>query len=155
MTMMRGPIDVHVHLSGNGKGGSDCWHRRRWIMRPFLRAGARDIGLECGFGDLRFDQLYLKKLLEWVSASTLEAAVLLACDWVHDDQGTVRKDLSDLFVSNNEVFAAVKQPPKLLAGVSIHPARPDALNELERWAAAGAVLLKLLPGVQNRDFKLP
>ena len=80
-------------------------------MRPFLRAGARDIGRECGFGDLRFDELYLNKLLQWVSESTLEAAVLLACDWVRDDQGGVRKDLSDLFVSNDEVFAAVKRSP--------------------------------------------
>ena len=144
---------MHVHLSGNGKGGMDCWHRRRWIMRPFLRAGARDIGLECGFGDLRFDELYLKKLLQWVSESTLEAAVLLACDWVRDDQGAVRKDLSDLFVSNDEVFAAVKQSPKLLAGISVHPARPDALDELDRCAAAGAVLLKLLPCVQNVDLR--
>ena len=75
MATMRGPIDVHVHLSGNGKGGMGCWHRRRWIMKPFLWAGARDIGLECGFGDLRFDELYLNKLLQWVSGSTLEAAL--------------------------------------------------------------------------------
>src|SRR6516162_7881278 len=151
MTTLRGPIDLHVHLSGNGKGGMDCWHRRRWIMRPFLWAGARDIGLECGFGDLRFDELYLNKLLEWASESTLEAAVLLAEDWVRDDHGAVRKDLSDAFVSNNEVFAAVKRSPKLLAGVSIHPARRDALDELERCTAEGAVLLKLLPCVQNVD----
>src|SRR6202049_5217813 len=91
MATMRGPIDVHVHVSGNGKTGMDCWHRRRWIMRPFLRAGARDIGLECGFDDLRFDELYLNKLLHWVSESTLEAAVLLACDWVRDDQGALRR----------------------------------------------------------------
>jgi hypothetical protein len=62
MATTRGPIDVHVHLSGNGKTGMDCWHRPRWIMRPFLRAGARDIGLECGFDALRFDELYLNKL---------------------------------------------------------------------------------------------
>ena len=123
-------------------------------MRPFLRASARDIGLECGFGDLRFDELYFNKLLQWVSESTLEAAVLLACDWVRGDQGAVRKDLSDLFVSNDVVFAAVKRSPKLLAGISIHPARPDALDELERCAAAGAVLLKLLPCVQNVDCNL-
>jgi uncharacterized protein len=151
MTTTRGPIDAHVHLYGNGKGGMDSWQRHRWIMRPFVRAGARDIGLECGFDDLRFDELYLNKLLQWVSDSTLEAAILLACDWVHDDRGTVRKDLSDVFVSNDDVFVAVKRSPKLLAGISIHPARPDALEELERCAAAGAVLLKLLPCVQNVD----
>jgi hypothetical protein len=151
MTTARGAIDAHVHLAGNGKGGMDCWQRRRWTMKPFLQAGARDIGLECGFDDPRFDQLYLDQLLRWVSQSSLEAAVLLACDWVRDDQGVVRKDLSDLFVSNDEVLAAVQRSPKLLAGVSVHPARPDALDELDRLAAAGAVLLKLLPCVQNVD----
>jgi uncharacterized protein len=124
-------------------------------MKPFLRAGARDIGLNCGFADADFDKMYLDQLVHWVSQSSLEAAVLLACEWVYDDQGTMRKDLSDLFVSNDAVFAAVKRSPKLLAGVAIHPARPDALDELERCAAAGAVLLKLLPCVQNVDCNLP
>lgn len=124
-------------------------------MKPFLRAGARDIGLACGFDDADFDRIYLDQLLHWVSASSLEAAVLLACEWVHDDQGTVRKDLSDLFVSNDAVLAAAKRSSKLLPGVAIHPARRDAMDELERCAAAGAVLLKLLPCVQNVDCNLP
>lgn len=151
----RGPIDVHVHLSGNGQGGTDCWHRRRWIMKPFLQAGARDIGLNCAFDDAHFDQMYLDQLVHWVSQSSLEAAVLLAYEWVYDDQSAVRKDLSDLFVSNDAVFAAAKRSSKLLPGVAIHPARPDASEELERCAAAGAVLLKLLPCVQNVDCNLP
>src|SRR5260221_461959 len=110
----------------------DCWHRHRWIMNPFLRAGVRDIGLSCSFDDPHFDKMYLDQLLQWVSQSSLEAAVLLAYEWVHDDRGAVRKDLSDLFVSNDAVFAAVKRSSKLLPGVAIHPARPDALDELER-----------------------
>ncbi len=152
---MSGPIDVHVHLSGNGKAGMDCWHRHRWIMKPFLRAGVCDIGLSCSFDDPHFDKMYLDQLLQWVSQSSLEAAVLLAYEWVHDDRGAVRKDLSDLFVSNDAVFAAAKRSSKLLPGVAIHPARPDALDELERCAAARAVLLKLLPCVQNIDCNLP
>ena len=123
-------------------------------MKPFLRAGARDIGLTCGFDDAEFDRMYLDQLLSWIDQSSLEAAVLLADEWVYDDQGTIRKDLSDAFVSNDAVFAAVKRSCKLLPGVAIHPARPDALDELERCAAAGAVLLKLLPCVQNVDCNL-
>ena len=148
---MPGPIDVHVHLNGNGKTSSDLWHRPRWNMRPFLRAAARDMGLNCQFDDPRFDQMYLDQLLHWVSQSSLEAAVLLASEWVHDEQGGIRKDLSDVFVSNDAVFAAAKRSSKLLPGVAIHPARPDALDELERCVAEGAVLLKLLPCVQNVD----
>jgi hypothetical protein len=99
-----GPIDVHVHLSGNGRSNPGCWSRRRWIMRPFLRAAARDIGLSCGFGDLDFDRLYVEQLLRWVEDSSLEAAVLLAYDWVRDEDGRERRDLSDLYVSNDAVL---------------------------------------------------
>src|SRR3982074_3800163 len=124
-------------------------------MKPFLQAGARDIGLNCAFDDADFDQMYLDQLLHWVSQSSLGAVVLLAYEWVHDDRGTVRKDLSDLFVSNDAVFAATKRFSKLLPGVAIHPARPDALEELERCAAAGAVLLKLLPCVRHGGCDRP
>jgi predicted TIM-barrel fold metal-dependent hydrolase len=150
-----GPIDVHVHLFGNGLGNSGCWSRRRWIMRPFLRAAARDIGLSCDFGDMDFDHLYVEQLLRWVAESSLEAAVLLAYDWVRDEDGRERRDLSDLYVSNDAVFETAARSPKLLPGISLHPARPDALDELERLAERGAVLLKLLPCVQNVDPNLP
>jgi uncharacterized protein len=154
-TTALGPIDVHVHLSKNGRGGFGGWSRRRWIMQPFLRAAARDIGLRCGFDSVHFDELYLSQLLHWLDDSSLSAAVLLAYDWSRDERGAVRKDLSDLYVSNNAVFAAVRCSPKLLPGVSIHPSRPDALDELEDAAERGAALLKLLPCVQNIDCNRP
>ena len=56
--------------------------------------------------------------------------------------------MSGLFVPNDYVLALAQRFPEFLAGVSIHPARKDALEELERCAQAGAVLLKLLPCVQ-------
>jgi predicted TIM-barrel fold metal-dependent hydrolase len=149
--LRRGPIDVHVHLALNGEASSLGWSRRRWVMRPFLAAAARDIGLDGGFEGRDFDERYFDRLARWLDDSSLSAAVLLAYDWVHDDVGGIRKDLSDLYVSNEAVFAAVKRHPKLLPGVSIHPARPDALEELERCADKGAALLKLLPCVQNID----
>ena len=151
MTGNRGPIDVHVHLFGNGKGTSDFWRRTRWIMRPFLEYGNRDIGLNCSSDDPNFDRLYLKQLLHWLSESSLEAAVLLPQEWVYDDDGFRREDLSDVFVSNDAVLAAAKQSAKLLPAAAIHPARTDAMDELERLAEAGVVLLKLLPCVQNVD----
>jgi uncharacterized protein len=155
MTRNRGPVDVHVHLFGNGKGTTDCWRRTRWIMRPFLEYGHRDIGLNCRLDDSDFDRLYFDQLLHWLSQSSLEAAVLLPHEWVYDDQGVRRKDLSDVFVSNEAVLAAAKQSAKLLPAVAIHPIRADAIDELERFAEAGAVLLKLLPCVQNVDCNLP
>lgn len=146
-----GPIDVHVHLSLNGQGSLSGWSRRRWVMRPFLAAAAHDIGLRGGFGGRDFDERYLNRLVAWLEGSSLSAAVLLAYDWVRDSSGFPRKDLSDLYVSNEAVITVARQHPKFLPGVSIHPARPDAFDELERCANQGAALLKLLPCVQNVD----
>ncbi len=146
-----GPIDVHVHLALNGRSSMRGWSRRRWSMRPFLAATALDIGVRGGFGGRDFDRLYLDRLVSWLDQSSLSAAVLLAYDWVRDSVGNPRKDLSDLYVSNKAVLAAARQHPKFLPGVSIHPARPDAFEELERCAEQGAALLKLLPCVQNVD----
>jgi len=50
------------------------------------------------------------------------------------------------------VLGLAKNFPEFLAGVSIHPARRDALEELERCLEAGAVLMKCLPNCQNIDF---
>jgi uncharacterized protein len=146
-----GPIDVHVHLSLDGQGCLSGWSRRRWLMRPFLAAAAHDIGLRGGFGGRDFDERYLNRLVGCLEDSSLTAAVLLAYDWVRDSSGFPQKDLSDLYVSNQAVIAVARSPPKFLPGVSIHPARSDAFDELERCADQGAALLKLLPCVQNID----
>jgi predicted TIM-barrel fold metal-dependent hydrolase len=89
--------------------------------------------------------------VSWLEDSSLCAAVLLAYDWVRDSSGFPQKDLSDLYVSNEAVIAVARRRPKFLPGVSIHPVRPDAFDELERCADQGAALLKLLPCVQNVD----
>ena len=146
-----GPIDAHVHLSLNGQSSPRGWLRRRWVMRPFLAAAAHEIGLRGGFGGRDFDGRYLDRLVGWLDDSSLSAAVLLAEDWVRDSSGSPRKDLSDVYVSNDAVIAVARRHSKILPGVSIHPARRDAFEELERCADQGAALLKLLPCVQNVD----
>jgi predicted TIM-barrel fold metal-dependent hydrolase len=56
-----------------------------------------------------------------------------------------------MFVPNDVVLDLSNHHPQFLAGVSIHPARLDALDELDRCIARGAVLMKCLPNCQNID----
>jgi uncharacterized protein len=86
-----------------------------------------------------------------VRGSSMDAIVLLAHERVHDPDGTPRDDLGSMFVPNDVVLGLAKKFPEFLAGVSIHPARHDALDELERCLAGGAVLMKCLPNCQNID----
>ncbi|TVR47464.1 MAG: hypothetical protein EA425_15830 [Puniceicoccaceae bacterium] len=146
-----GPIDCHVHCFGAGAGGSGCWIRvrgwRRLIMRPLLQqAGFRAGDLE---GD--FDARFLRRMEGMVADAGLRAAVLLAHDLPHSEKGEPMPSATPFHVPNRHVLAAARNSSRLLAGVSIHPARPDALDELEACAEAGAALIKLLPNCLNID----
>jgi predicted TIM-barrel fold metal-dependent hydrolase len=101
-------------------------------------------------GDL--ESIYAEHLLPVVRESSMDAIVLLAHERVHDPDGTPRDDLGSMFVPNDVVLALAEKFPEFLPGVSIHPARRDALDELERCLAGGAVLMKCLPNCQNIDM---
>jgi hypothetical protein len=143
------PVDAHVHVVGNGTGGTGCRLRVRGWRRPMALMMLRHIGLprDAMTGDL--DRLYVERLLEQVRGSSLGAVVILAHDEVRDEQGRVMEGLGAFYVPNDYVFKLARQYPEFLPAVSIHPARPDALEELERCLAAGAVMLKCLPNCQN------
>jgi len=145
------PVDMHVHVLGNGKSGSGCRIAVRWWQRPFIDLMAVNVGLKISPGDPALDQIYIERLLDWVRESTLERAVILACDDLYDETGHRFPGLSGLFVPNDYVLELSRNHPEFLPAVSIHPARQDAIAELERCAEAGAVLLKLLPCVQAVD----
>lgn len=147
-------IDFHVHVVGTGTGGSGCWYRPRGLTRvgePFL---VRAVGLTTR--DLHgpdFDRLYVEKLLEFVRSSTrIDRALLLAHELPHRDDGTPVPERSSLYVPNTYVLGLARQHPEFLAAVSIHPARKDALDELEMCLANGAAALKCLPNVQGIDW---
>ena len=56
---------------------------------------------------------------------------------------------------NDYVLKLAKQHKQFLPAISIHPARRDALNELEKGIAEGAVMMKCLPNCQNIDCREP
>src|SRR3954471_18917755 len=148
-------IDCHVHVVGNGTGGTGCWYRPRGLTRygaPFM---VRGVGLKASalHGDL--DRLYAEQLLAFVRESSLDAAVILAQDEPHHENGKPITDVASFYVPNDFVLGLARRHPEFLAAISIHPARPDALEELERCLAAGAEMLKCLPNCQNIDWNNP
>ena len=116
---------------------------------------ARNIGVSADPRSRELDEMYVHQLSYWLDNSSLAGVVILACDDVHGEDGRARPDLSRLYVPNEYVFQVAKWDPRMLPGISIHPARKDALDALEAGAEAGAVLLKLLPCVQIVDPSLP
>lgn len=142
---------MHVHMVGNGVAGSGGWLRlkgwHKWLAGFMLR----QLGIPASAlaGDL--ESIYADHLAKLVRGSSMDAVVLLAHERVHDPDGTPREDLGSMYVPNDVVLGLAKTFPEFLPGVSIHPARRDALDELDRCLAGGAVLMKCLPNCQNID----
>ena len=139
---------MHVHVLGNGMSGSGCRITSRWWQRPFIELMVANMGLETSPGDPALDELYVERLLYWVKDSTLGRAAILACDDLYDETGHRFPGLSGLYVPNDYVLELSRRCPVFVPAASIHPARSDAIAELERCVEAGAVMLKLLPCVQ-------
>jgi hypothetical protein len=142
-------IDIHLHLVGNGRNGSGCRMRLNWSQKILAWPMLRGLGLPYSTlkGDL--EGIYLDRVREWIRKGPVKAAVLLAQDQGRMPHGETLDKYSTFFVPNQYVLDLAERNNEFLAGVSIHPARPDAIDELEMCLGRGAVLLKLLPNAQN------
>lgn len=144
---------MHVHVVGNGKSGSGCWLKlgATWWQKPMAAYMLRHIGLRgSSLHADDFDQQYVAHLARLVRESSVAAAIILAQDEVYSADGT-KMDAGSFYVPNDYVFRMSREHPEFLPAASIHPARRDALEELECCIEAGAVILKLLPNCNNVD----
>ena len=148
-------IDCHVHIVGNGSSGSGCWIRSRVHQWPLQALMVRHIGLPVSAlkGDL--DRIYVEQLLRWVRESSLDRIVILAQEKVYADNGDLMEEFGTAYVPNEYVLKLAREHAEFLPAVSIHPARRDAMEELERCIEGGAVMMKCLPNCQNIDCMNP
>jgi predicted TIM-barrel fold metal-dependent hydrolase len=116
----------------------------------------REAGMPSSALRLGLDQHFRSTLLAHVETSGLDAAVLLAQDWPHDDRGEPLRDKAGFFVPNDYLLrVCAESGGRFIPAVSIHPYRADACRELERCVSAGAKVLKLLPNCHNADCNAP
>ena len=145
-------IDGHVHFVGDGSNGSGCWLRSNTlldrIVEPIVKAQA---GILQSSNELGVDQAYEEKLIQLIDQSTLDAVLLLAMDYPYDEDGNCLKEKAKFYVPNNHVLSLAKKYAQIIPACSIHPARKNAIEELERCAEQGAKVLKLLPNCHNVD----
>lgn len=144
--MKRVYTDIHVHaVPRAGYTGHDVWERT--VFR-FLRQ-------EGGIANTRHDPAttYITTLHDRLAAARhVNRAVLLALDGVYDHRGRFDTRQTRFHVPNDDVVAWCQQyPERFLLGASVHPHRTDALEELTRCKALGAVLVKWIPNSQNID----
>jgi len=148
--------DYHVHLVGIGTGDSHAginsqmttWlHPARQLKASvFLSAtGVRD--------ETQFDRAYVERLVRLASGFGHPVRLrLLALDHYYDSGGAINREKTEFYVPNERVVAVARQYPDVFEPViSVHPDRPDALAELEKWAQQGVPMVKWLPNAQGID----
>ena len=149
------PVDMHVHIVGNGLAGSGCELKMSVWRRPLASFMLQHIQLSTPLESPEFDRAYVEHLLRLIRESSLSAAVILAHDHVHDSRGQVMKSVDSLYVPNDYVLRLAAENPEFIPAVSIHPARRDALEELDRCLTLGARIMKCLPNCHNIDCNDP
>lgn len=142
--------DIHAHLAGVGTGDTGNYLAPRFRESRSFRRSLRRLGFTPAIlATPDADQRLASAVIDEVNASWVDRVVLLALDAAYHDNGT-RDDARTLLVTDNDFVADLAEAhEKILFGASIHPARPDALAELDRLVARGACLVKWLPGAQN------
>jgi len=150
--MKPGIVDVHVHLAAFPESDNGCHISPKMHRSHLFQYFFRTLGLDPS-KPAESNRIYVEKLVTSIRESRhIQQAVVLAMDGVYDAQGLLNKECTEFLIANDYVLNTVKQyPVELKAGVSINPQRRDALDELDRCAAAGAVLVKLLPNAQAFD----
>ncbi len=147
-------FDCHVHLVGNGLKGGGCWLKMSGWHRMMGGLMAKMVAMPISFLHEDFDEVYVARIVEMLQTSSLDYALLLAQDEVYHEDGSKRR-FGSFHVPNEYLFSICERHPEFLPAVSVHPARRDALEELDRCLKRGARALKLLPNCLNVNCSLP
>jgi predicted TIM-barrel fold metal-dependent hydrolase len=145
-------VDMHVHTAGLGFGESDAFVNGEMRSSYKFPVYVWSMGVSERELEQSGDQLVIRRIAEDVRASKrVGRAVILAMDGVIDVDGTLNQDRTQLFIPNDFVARETSKYPELLYGASINPARPDALERLQRAKLDGAVLVKWIPNIMHID----
>ena len=141
-------IDCHLHLcTFTPEHGGTSASLLRTLPFRFMRWRLGMVG-----ADASTERALERKFAQLMAETPqVDAAVVLAFDAVYTDDGTFDHANTHLYVKNSYVLELAKRQRNVLFGASVHPYRKDALEQLERCVAQGAVLLKWLPIVQGFD----
>jgi predicted TIM-barrel fold metal-dependent hydrolase len=145
-------IDVHAHLVGMDREGHGCVLSAKMRSRISTRFVLGRVGAKLSDPPADVDRRYLDFLVAQAEAApSVDRIVLLAFDGVCGPDGRIDEDRTHLRVPNDYVLQAAKASPKFLPACSVNPLRTDAVAELGRCAAAGAVLCKWIPAAMGFD----
>lgn len=148
--------DYHTHVAGIGTGDTNNLvnpKMRTW-KHPFHRIKFAVYLSAAGVENMeRTDDEFAGRLINLVQHIEQHGKYrLLAFDKNYNRDGTVNLQKTEFYVPNEYVFALADERPDLFEPViSVNPYRPDALEELAKWAGHGGRMVKWLPNAMGID----
>ncbi|MEE9274064.1 MAG: amidohydrolase family protein, partial [bacterium] len=173
------PVDHHVHVISRGKGlaglcgqegdtTSTVTQKRFTWRRPIRKLKTSVLMSASGITDIhQADEQYAARLLDLAVYFPGPGRFhLLALDAYLDENGTVDKDKTDMYISNDYVVELskclngllekktralperFKKDKRFAPMISVHPYRKDALRELRKFKGV-AKFVKWLPSVMG------
>lgn len=141
-------VDVHVHLAALPAQGNGCYVSPHLLQKRLTRTLLRRLEIDPA-DPVAGNRRYVELLLAHIRSSRhTRQVVLLALDGVYDRAGNLDSRNTHFVISNDLVLDVCRQHFEFLPGVSINPLRRDAIDQVDRCIAAGAVLVKWLPNTQ-------
>jgi predicted TIM-barrel fold metal-dependent hydrolase len=115
------------------------------------------LNASCTEREGKVDEDFVTRLLQCLDVFPSGAKVmLLAFDFHYDEQGERQEDMSAFFIPNRYAATLAQRFPDRLEWIcSVHPYRPDAIDELNWSARQGARAVKWLPSAMGMDPASP
>ncbi|HZI88400.1 MAG TPA: amidohydrolase family protein [Pyrinomonadaceae bacterium] len=149
-------VDHHTHVAGLGTEGTYAFvnpKMRTWA-HPFHHLKFKVYLSAAGVEDIeRADIELIQRLTSLISHIDSHGKHrILAFDKNYRPDGSINLEKTEFYVSNEYVFElAARYPDLFVPNISVNPYRPDALEELEKWAQRGARIVKWLPNAMGID----
>jgi len=143
-------VDHHVHIAGISTAGMFVNAKMHTWAHPFHRLKFKIYLSSAGVEhEPQADAEFVDRLKSLANHGKHR---LLAFDKHYRRDGTVNLAKTEFYVPNEYVFdLAHRYPDTFLPNISVNPYRPDAIQELEKWAQRGARVVKWLPNAMGID----
>lgn len=149
-------LDSHLHIVGTGDTDSGIWlhpdMQNPLQLTSFIRFKFY-MNATCTHDGAPVDEQYVRHLLQLQRDFPRGAKfMLLAFDFMHNEQGQLLKDKSPFAIPNEYAASLVKQhPDRFEWAASIHPYRRDCVELLDWCVKHGARAVKWLPPMMRID----
>ena len=141
--------DVHVHLLGSSSANG-CYLSDRFQNSFAVRFSRLFTDLGDGDTPEARDRAYVDRMLKLIAELPDNwRGILLPMDGIYDSSGELDLNSTLFLIPNDYALSIAAESNKLVPASSINPGRKDAIDELERVADSGAVIVKWIPNTMG------